>query len=138
MFVCGCHGGVAVPLSRCQREEDAAVKRQRAGHGQECPSPGKSHAAEYAQGAFDSAKKGNGMGADAAERKKARAQWTGRLLCLAESDEQDMTSLTVHQRLCELYALSQRAFALSGKPWPQYTRATMPGRLCTLAESDDD
>lgn len=76
------------------------------------------------------------MDTDADERKKARAQWTGRLLSLSEVDEQDMTSLTVHERLCELYALSQRAFALSGKPWPQYTRATMPGRLCKLTDND--
>lgn len=44
--------------------------------------------------------------------------------------------MTVEERLEELARLSLAAYALSGKPMPQYTRATMPGRL--LALKDDE
>lgn len=35
----------------------------------------------------------------------------------------------VHARVALVRVLSERAWALSGRPWPEYTRETMPGRV---------
>jgi hypothetical protein len=41
---------------------------------------------------------------------------------------------TPEQRLELLRELSERMWALTGRPLPRYTRATMPVKLSTLAE----
>ena len=45
--------------------------------------------------------------------------------------EGDPVRLTPEQSVSLVYELTLTAWALSGKPFPQYTRATMPVRLVT-------
>ncbi|HWN71639.1 MAG TPA: hypothetical protein VNM90_28575 [Haliangium sp.] len=45
--------------------------------------------------------------------------------------EGDPVHLTPEQSLSLVYELTLAAWTLSGKPFPQYTRATMPIRLVT-------
>ena len=70
------------------------------------------------------------------EQAAQRRAWVGRTCSLEESDEVHFTTLTVQERLIELYRLSRAAFAVSGKPFPTYRRADAPGRL--LALEDDE
>ncbi|CAN5325304.1 hypothetical protein BH23GEM2_BH23GEM2_20280 [soil metagenome] len=42
---------------------------------------------------------------------------------------------TPSERIALVAELSRRAWALTGQPLPSYTRATMPVRVVTLAES---
>jgi hypothetical protein len=41
---------------------------------------------------------------------------------------------TMEERLALLAEISRRAWALTGKPTPSYTRGTMPVKLTTLAD----
>jgi len=70
------------------------------------------------------------MDDDAKARAKARANWPIVKSCL--DDEDDLASLarfSPSERVAMVWQLTLDAWAMSGKPMPTYTRATMPGRL---------
>jgi hypothetical protein len=74
---------------------------------------------------------------DAAKaRARARSRWKGALLVLDHADDPDLSDLSISARIAELFRLSQAAFALSGTPWPTYSRSEIPGRCCLLADHD--
>jgi len=52
----------------------------------------------------------------------------------AEASESRVAG-TVEERLALVARLSREAWALTGRPLPSYTRATMPGRITTLRDA---
>jgi hypothetical protein len=67
---------------------------------------------------------------DIARRARAdlrRQTWTGRFV--SREDDLPPVGATIQERLELLAELSERAWALTGQPIPQYTREQMPGRL---------
>ena len=76
---------------------------------------------------------------DEAARLRARERfrtWRGVCLTLQELAADLPPVIPVENRFVELYALSQRAHALSGEPRPRYTRLDMPGRLRSLTQDE--
>ncbi|MBM4380411.1 MAG: hypothetical protein FJ086_14130 [Deltaproteobacteria bacterium] len=67
---------------------------------------------------------------DAAARAAARAGWPGLKTTLAEAPGDDLSaSTTAEQRVAMVEELSVQAWSLTGRPFPKYTRAEMPGRI---------
>jgi tRNA A37 threonylcarbamoyladenosine synthetase subunit TsaC/SUA5/YrdC len=63
-------------------------------------------------------------------RAEARANWPGSLTTLAEqSDAAIVLHGTPGERVAMVWQITLDAWASSGKPLPEYTRANMPGRL---------
>lgn len=73
---------------------------------------------------------------EAASRAAARASWPGLKTTLAEAPGADdlSASTTAEQRLAMMWELTLGAWALTGLPLPDYTRASMPGRLVRPGE----
>ena len=73
---------------------------------------------------------------EAARRARARASWPGLKTTLAEAPgaEDLSASTTPEQRLAMMWELTLGAWSLTGLPLPDYTRATMPGRLVRPGE----
>ena len=69
-----------------------------------------------------------------AARAAARASWPGRLTTLEEMEGGEVVPGTPEQRLALLLELSEAAWALSGKPWPDRDRSRWPGRVIRPAE----
>ena len=64
------------------------------------------------------------------QRAAARASWPGRKLSLAdEGTTDDLSTLTVSQRIALVWRLTQDAWAFAGTPIPDYTRAETPIRV---------
>ena len=64
-----------------------------------------------------------------------RRKMTVRIVPLGSQEAGDArVGGTVAERLALVTELSHRAWALTGRPLPSYTRRTMPVRLTTLAE----
>lgn len=60
---------------------------------------------------------------------------TGRVVPLRSDEASDArVGGTAAERLALVRELSERMWALSGRPVPTYTRATIPAKLTTLAE----
>lgn len=60
---------------------------------------------------------------------------TARIVPLGSAEAGDArVGGTINERLALVTELSRRAWELTGKPFPSYTRATMPIRVTTLAE----
>ena len=60
---------------------------------------------------------------------------TARVVPLENDDAGDgRVAGSATQRLAILADLSRRMWALTGRPYPSYTRATMPVKITTLAE----
>lgn len=60
----------------------------------------------------------------------ARRQWPIRILRLGEEPRDDLTAVTTpEERLAMVWELTARAWALVGKPVPDYARSLMPGRV---------
>lgn len=72
----------------------------------------------------------------AEDRAAARASWPGLKTALAEAPgaEDLSASTTAEQRLAMMWELTLGAWSLTGLPLPDYTRATMPGRLVRPGE----
>jgi hypothetical protein len=69
------------------------------------------------------------------DRKARRDQMTVRVVPLRSNEAGDArVGGTADERLALVTELSRRAWQLTGKPFPSYTRATMPVRVTTLAE----
>lgn len=68
---------------------------------------------------------------DFARRAALRASWPGRLANPADADEAgDLSATTTaEQRVGMLWELTLGAWALTGKPLPDYARAQMPGQI---------
>lgn len=69
-----------------------------------------------------------------AERRKRAAARAARVTIRKDGQgpaEGDPVHLTPEQSVSLVYELTLTAWTLSGKPFPQYTRATMPIRLVT-------
>jgi hypothetical protein len=69
-----------------------------------------------------------------AERRKRAAERAARVTIRKDGQspaEGDPVHLTPEQSVALVYELTLTAWALSGKPFPQYTRATMPIRRVT-------
>jgi hypothetical protein len=70
------------------------------------------------------------LSSDAAARAAARARWPGLKTTLAEAPGDDLSaSTTAEERVAMVWELSAQAWALTGRPWPEYSRAEMPGRV---------
>jgi hypothetical protein len=64
-----------------------------------------------------------------------RTRMTARVVPLSSPEAGDpRMGGTVNERLAAVAELSAEAWRLAGRPWPDYTRATMPVVLTTLAE----
>lgn len=72
----------------------------------------------------------------AALRAAARAGWPGLKTTLSEAPgaEDLSASTTPEQRLAMMWELTLGAWSLTGLPLPDYTRASMPGRLIRPGE----
>lgn len=70
------------------------------------------------------------MSDDRERRARARAQWPGELTTL---DHQSDAALVLHgtpgERVAMVWRITLDAWAMSGRPMPEYDRAHMPGRL---------
>ncbi|MFO7564352.1 MAG: hypothetical protein R6X02_17020 [Enhygromyxa sp.] len=63
-------------------------------------------------------------------RARARANWPGVLTTLEDqSDAAIVTHGTPGERVAMVWQVTLDAWASSGRPLPEYTRATMPGRI---------
>jgi hypothetical protein len=69
-------------------------------------------------------------------RARARSQWPGELTTL---EQQSDAALVLHgtpgERVAMVWRITLDAWAMSGRPMPEYERANMPGRL--IRASDD-
>lgn len=63
------------------------------------------------------------------KRAEARAGWPGKVTTLEGMECGAYVPGTPEDRLRILHALSERAWALSGKPWPSKDRSTWPGKV---------
>jgi len=64
------------------------------------------------------------------ERRRARQSWPIRVFALAEEplvDERDPS--TADERLALVWTLTREQWLLAGLPFPEYSRAAMPGRV---------
>jgi len=71
-------------------------------------------------------------------RAAARRSWPGRVTSLSDAPEAfapDET--TAGERIAMVWQLTLEAWALAGKPIPDYPRHLMPGRLRRLGEPAD-
>jgi hypothetical protein len=69
---------------------------------------------------------------------KKRAGMTVRIVPLHSAAASDArVSGTASDRLALVGILSARAWTLTGRPFPQYTRSTMPIRVTLLGERTD-
>lgn len=66
-----------------------------------------------------------------ADRARARASWPGELVRLCDPivSTPPEAAATAVGRIANCWALSVDAYLLSGRPWPAYERADMPGRI---------
>ena len=68
------------------------------------------------------------------DRNTRRKDMTVRVVPLRSKDAGDArVAGTADERLVLVTELSRRAWELTGRPFPSYTRATMPVRVTTLA-----
>jgi len=66
-----------------------------------------------------------------------RSQMTARVVPLRSDEAGDgRVGGTAEERLALVAELSQRAWALTGRPIPRYTRETMPVRLRRLGDRE--
>jgi hypothetical protein len=64
------------------------------------------------------------------DRAEERASWPVRRFKLGEEPSEDLReTTTAEQRLAMMWPLALDAWASMGKPLPEYTRDTMPGRI---------
>ena len=63
-----------------------------------------------------------------------RRTWGSRLTTL--DGHSNLSATTPDAALSVMWELAQQAWALSGRPSPTYSRATMPGRLIRLTVSE--
>lgn len=69
-------------------------------------------------------------GSDEGRRARQRATWPIRKFALGEEPDENLSAVTTgEERLAMMWELSRRAWLLSGRPMPDYERATMPGRV---------
>ena len=66
------------------------------------------------------------------DRARARALWSVRRADLADDGGDVMTAGTPSERVAMVWALTLDAWAMSGKPIPDYRREVMPGRLVRI------
>jgi hypothetical protein len=76
-------------------------------------------------------------------RAAARAHWPVRVYRLGEEPEDDLSETsTPEQRLAMIWELSLDAWTLSGRPYPEYSRAEIPVRVIRTgirsAQQDDE
>lgn len=64
------------------------------------------------------------------ERSAARAAWPGRKLAAGETTSDDLSSsTTAEDRVAMVWQLTLDAWAMSGRPIPDYRREDSPGRV---------
>jgi hypothetical protein len=67
---------------------------------------------------------------DAAERARRRSEWPVRVFKRGSEPSDDLSATaTAAQRLAMMWPLALEAWALTGKPMPDYSRSTMPVRI---------
>jgi len=67
---------------------------------------------------------------DAKSRAARRASWPGSRFTLGHEPDADLRcSTTASERLDMMWQLAVDAWVMSGRPWPSYTRADIPGRV---------
>lgn len=78
------------------------------------------------------------MADDAEARRRARRHWPIRKFALGQEPSEDIRAETsVEQRLAMMWPLAVRAWTLSGRPMPQYSRAEIPGRIIRPPTEDE-
>ena len=80
-------------------------------------------------------------GSDRAARKRMRADWPIARYALGEEPGDDLSETTTpSERIAMMWPLALEAWAVAGRPLPDYTRANLPGRLFRPGEPrpDDD
>lgn len=76
---------------------------------------------------------------DAAERAKRRRNWPLRAYSLGDEPSDNLSATTTaEERLAMMWPLAVEAWALAGKPMPDYTRESMPVRVLHNPESHDE
>ena len=66
----------------------------------------------------------------AARRRREAQQWPIRKYALGQEPARDpLDPTTAEQRVAMMWPLALQMWTLAGKAVPQYTRATMPGRI---------
>jgi hypothetical protein len=64
------------------------------------------------------------------DRAARRASWPISIHRQGSEPGEDLSATTTaEERLAMVWELSVRAWALSGREWPEYERNTMPGRV---------
>jgi hypothetical protein len=67
---------------------------------------------------------------DREQRARARSRWPGELTTLeGQSDAALVLHGTPGERVAMVWRITLDAWAMSGRPMPEYERANMPGRL---------
>ena len=70
------------------------------------------------------------MSEDARARAARRASWPGGRYTLGQEPADDLRATTTpSERLDMMWRLALDAWAMSGRPYPEYTRAEIPCRL---------
>lgn len=73
------------------------------------------------------------------KRAAERAAWPIRRITLdAEGDSSTDAPASAEERFAMVWRLTRDAWALSGRPMPDYPRAEAPGRLRRLDEEETD
>ncbi len=74
-------------------------------------------------------------GDERAKRAAARRSWPVRRFRLGEEPSDDLSQdTTAEQRLAMMGQLAAEAWLLTGRPFPDYTRRDMPGRVIRPAD----
>jgi hypothetical protein len=70
-------------------------------------------------------------------RAKDRGTWPGRRRRLSDAPDDDLSDVTTPaERLAMMWPLTRRAWALSGRAVPDYSRTEAPGRLSRIGVDD--
>lgn len=64
-----------------------------------------------------------------AQRAKARAGWPVTRTSLVDQPEDDLSALSVSERIAMVWQLTLDVWASTGKELPSYERSQMPGRV---------
>lgn len=68
-------------------------------------------------------------------RRQARSAWPIRAYQLGDEPSADLRgSTTPSERLAMMWELARQSWSLSGRPFPEYRRSEIPGRIARLAE----
>lgn len=71
-----------------------------------------------------------------AQRARARAGWTVTRTSLAQPPDDDLSALSISERMALVWQLTLDAWAMTGQEIPAYERSRMPGKLVRRGKPD--